>query len=100
MATLKKHHADSKLFGQFNAVRASGLSEESFRKPDQQSCAIAAAAIGVHATAMGQARQGAESALDHGMGRRSTQLGDEAHAACIMIHREGEATFPHTTCLT
>jgi hypothetical protein len=100
LATLKKHHADRKLVGQFNPVSASGLSEESFRKPDQQASAIATAAIGVHAATMGQARQGAEAALDHGMRRRSAQLGNETHAARIMILRECEATLPHSTCLT
>jgi hypothetical protein len=49
---------------------------------------------------MGQARQGVESTLDHGMRRRSAQLGNEAYAARIMILRECEATLPHITCLT
>jgi hypothetical protein len=34
------------------------------------------------------------------MRRRSAQLRDKTHAACIMIRREGEATLRHTTCLT
>ncbi len=100
MATLKKHHADRKLVRQFNPIDASDLSEESFRKRDQQPGAIAAPAIRVHAAAMGQARQGAESTLDQGMRRGSAQLGDETHAACIMIVRKLEATLRHSNCLT
>jgi hypothetical protein len=99
LATLKKHHADRKLVRQFNSVDASGPSEESFGKRDQQPGAIAAAAICVHAAAMGQAHQGAESSLDQGMRRGSAQLGDEAHAACIMIVSKPEATVPHVNCL-
>ena len=73
------------------------------RKPwngDEQACAITAAAIRVHAAAMGQARQSLEPAFDHHMRRGSAQLGDEAHTARIMIRRKGEATLRHTTCLT
>jgi hypothetical protein len=33
------------------------------------------------------------------MRRSSADLGDEANAAGIMIVREGEATFRHSTCL-
>ena len=100
LATLKKHHADRKLVRQFNPVGASGLSKESFGKRDQQPGAIAAAAIRVHAAPMGQAHQGAESTLDQGMRRGAPQLGDEAHAACIMIVGKLAAALPHVTCLT
>ena len=100
LATLKKHHADAKLVRQFDPANPSGLPEESLRKRDQQARAISTAAIRVHAAAMGQARQGLQPAFDHGVRRRSAQLGDEANAACIMIRRKGEATLRHTTCLT
>jgi hypothetical protein len=49
---------------------------------------------------MSQTLKRVQAALDHGMGRGSAQLRDEAHAACIMIVRECEATFRHITCLT
>jgi hypothetical protein len=52
LARLKKHHANSKLFRQFNSEDASGLPKESLRNFKQQARAIAAAAIGVHASAM------------------------------------------------
>src|SRR5580693_3556429 len=99
-ATLKKHHADSKLVRQFNPVFLSDLAEERLRKRDQQTRAITTTAVGIHAATMGQPRQSLEPALDHGMRRRSAQLRDKTHAACIMIRREGEATLRHTTCLT
>jgi hypothetical protein len=59
MATLKKHHAEAKFLRQLNPVGASGFPEESLRDADQQTRAIAAAPIRVHAAAMRQARQGA-----------------------------------------
>ena len=100
LGALKKHHADAKLVRQSNPVSTSHSAEERLRKRNQQAGAISTAPICVHATAMGQARQGLKPALHDGMRRRAAQLGDEAHATCIMIRREGEATPRHTTCLT
>src|ERR1700688_4073742 len=99
LATLKKQHADGEIFGQFNSLSASGLPEENFRSGDQQPGAVAAASVCIHAAAMGQAGQGMQTALHHGMRCRPAQLGDETDAACVMIVRECEATFRHVTCL-
>jgi hypothetical protein len=97
---LKKHHADAEFPGQCNSVSVSSFAEESFRNFQQQTGAIAAAAVGIHAAAMGQADQSAESSFHHGMRRGAAELGNEAHAACVMVGRKCRATFPHITCLT
>jgi hypothetical protein len=48
---------------------------------------------------MRQSHQSRKPALYDGVRRSSADLGDEANAAGIMIVREGEATFRHSTCL-
>jgi hypothetical protein len=100
LARLKKHHGNTELVRQFDSTGAGSLMEERLRNAYEHSGAIAAAAIRIHSTAMGKPLQSAEPSLDHGMRRRSAQLRDKTHATGIMIVREGEATFRHTTGLT
>src|SRR5580700_3783669 len=96
MAGLKKHHADAKLLRQMNAISARRFPEEGFGKADQQTRAVTATAVGIDAAAVRQARQRAQSSFDQSMRSRPSELSHEAHAACVMIRRECEATLPHT----
>jgi hypothetical protein len=56
MAGLKKHHADAKLLRQMNAISARRFPEKSFGEADQQAGPVPAAAIGIDAAAVRQAR--------------------------------------------
>jgi hypothetical protein len=94
-ATLKKHHAHSKLAGQSNPGSPSGFPEERLRNGHEQASAIAAAAIRIHTAAMGQTHEGTEPAFHHRVRGGCAELGDEAHAAGIVIFRENEATLRH-----
>ena len=96
MAGLKKHHADAKLLRQMNAISARRFPEKCFGKADQQACTVPAAAIGIDAAAVRQAHKRTQSSFDQCVRGWPAELSHKAHAACIMIRRECEATFPHT----
>jgi hypothetical protein len=80
---LQKNHANPEPVRQLNACVLAG---KGVRYRQEKAGAISAAAIGVHAVAMRQAAERFQRAFHDLMGRRATQLGNESHTTCVVVH--------------
>jgi hypothetical protein len=78
-------------------VQSAGFAgEEGGGKLREDTCAIAACAIGIHAATVREASERFESLFDGAVGRRATELSHEAHAAGVVLFSLVESTTPIT----
>src|ERR1700675_4985017 len=71
--------------GKFNAMLLRAGTKEIVRKRGEQSGAVAAGAIGVNATAVGESFQGGQRVLDDAVIGGAGQARDKARTTCIVV---------------
>src|SRR5216683_1553240 len=81
----KKSEADGKHFWQRNSLLLSARAEEGLWERSEQTGAVAAGAVGVDTSAVGEAFQRGQSKLDNVVAGGTTEAGDEASTAGVVV---------------
>jgi hypothetical protein len=81
----KKGEADREHLGQINSLFLSAGTEESLWERSEQTSTVAAGAIGVNSSAVGEALQSRQSKLDNVVARSATEAGNESCTAGVVV---------------
>ena len=81
----EKREANGEDFGQLDALLLRARAEEGLGERSEQAGAVAAGAIGVDSTAVGEALEGGQSMLDDLVAGGAAEAGDEAGAAGVVV---------------
>src|SRR6266478_5345888 len=80
-----KREADGKHFGKRNALLLSAGAEKSLGKRSEQTGAVAAGAVGINASTVGEALQGCQCVLYDIVAWSAAEAGNETGAAGVVI---------------
>ncbi len=84
----QKDHSQGEAFRKIDALAGGTFAQKVFGNGGEHSGAVTAAAVGIHTSAMRQAAQSFERALDDLMRPGAAELGDETHSAGVVVWRK------------